>query len=402
MSKQNPFSKALSFIEAKLQQVDGIRKPQLKFLSTLFEVMWTVPHRINFLNMGRFSSLSEQTFRLQFLKGFDFLGLFISMLSGKGKKEMLLVFDPSFISKSGKHTYGLARYWNGKAQRAEKGLEIGCLGAIDVADGTAYHLLAKQTRPDKTGSRMEQYVAMIKEQTVKLLSISRYLCVDGYFMKSTFIGTLQKEGFKVVTKMRSDGNLREVYKGIKSKGRGRPKVYGNKIDLKQIDKRKWKKCYQTEEMTGNERILYCVALKQQVKVVYVHKPETTGYEVLLSIDMELSGSKIIAYYRLRFQIEFLIRDAKQHGGLEDCQARDEKKLHYHFNMALGSVSTAKLTLWATLRNKQEVPFSMHNIKQYFYNKYLTETIFGNLDLDLNCRKINKLYHQCLDIGRIAA
>jgi IS4 transposase len=281
-------------------------------------------------------------------------------------------------------------------------LEIGCLGAIDVADGTAYHLLAKQTRPDKTGSRMEQYVAMIKEQTVKLLSISRYLCVDGYFMKSTFIGTLQKEGFKVVTKMRSDGNLREVYKGIKSKGRGRPKVYGNKIDLKQIDKRKWKKCYQTEEMTGYERILYCVALKQQVKVVYVHKPETTGYEVLLSTDMELSGSKIIAYYRLRFQIEFLIRDAKQHGGLEDCQARDEQKLHYHFNMALGSVSTAKLTLWATLRNKQEVPFSMHNIKQYFYNKYLTETIFGNLDLDLNCRKINKLYHQCLDIGRIAA
>ena len=402
MSKQNPFSKALSFIEAKLQQVDGIRKPQLKFLSTLFEVMWTVPHRINFLNMGRFSSLSEQTFRLQFLKGFDFLGLFISMLSGKGKKEMLLVFDPSFISKSGKHTYGLARYWNGKAQRAEKGLEIGCLGAIDVADGTAYHLLAKQTRPDKTGSRMEQYVAMIKEQTVKLLSISRYLCVDGYFMKSTFIGTLQKEGFKVVTKMRSDGNLREVYKGIKSKGRGRPKEYGNKIGLKQIDKRKWKKCYQTEEMTGYERILYCVALKQQVKVVYVHKPETTGYEVLLSTDMELSGSKIIAYYRLRFQIEFLIRDAKQHGGLEDCQARDEQKLHYHFNMALGSVSTAKLTLWATLRNKQEVPFSMHNIKQYFYNKYLTETIFGNLDLDLNCRKINKLYHQCLDIGRIAA
>jgi len=71
-------------------------------------------------------------------------------------------------------------------------------------------------------------------------------------------------------------------------------------------------------------------------------------------------------------------------------------------MALGSVSTAKLTLWATLKNKEEVPFSMHNIKQYFYNKYLTETIFANLGLDLNCKKINRLYHQCLDIGRIAA
>ncbi|MFZ6024992.1 MAG: hypothetical protein ACOYVG_11135 [Bacteroidota bacterium] len=140
--------------------------------------------------MGRFSSLSEQMFRLQFLKEFDFLSLFISMLSGKEKKEMLLVFDPSFIPKSGKQTYGLARYWNGKSQRAEKGLEIGCLGAIDVSEATAYHLLARQTRPDKTSSRMEQYVSMIKEKTAKLTEISRYLCVDGYFMKSTFIEPL--------------------------------------------------------------------------------------------------------------------------------------------------------------------------------------------------------------------
>lgn len=401
MKIANPFSKAQSFIEVKLQQVNGIKKPQLKFLSTLFEVMWTVPHRINFMNMGRFSSMSEQTFRLQFKKGFDFLSLFISMLSGK-KKEMLLVFDPSFINKSGKYTYGLARYWNGKAQRAEKGLEIGCLGAIDVADGTAYHLLAKQTSPDKTDSRMSQYVSIIKDAAAKLLTISRCVVVDGYFMKSTFIYPLQKEGFKVITKMRSDGNLKEVYKGVKSKGRGRPKLYGAKIDLKGIDKRKWKKCYQAEEMTGYERIVYCVTLKQSVKVVYLQKTEGTGYEVLLSTDKELSGEKIIQYYRLRFQIEFLIRDAKQHGGLEDCQARDEQKLHYHFNMALGSVSAAKLTLWATLKNKKEVPFSMHNIKQYFYNKYLTETIFANLELDLSCRKINRLYYQCLDIGRIAA
>jgi hypothetical protein len=111
--------------------------------------------------------------------------------------------------------------------------------------------------------------------------------------------------------------------------------------------------------------------------------------------------RVVAYYRLRFQIEFLILDAKQHGGLEDCQARDEQKLNYHFNIALGSLSTAKLTLWATLKNKKEVPFSMHNNKQYFYNKYLTETIFSNLELDLSC-KINKLYYQCFDIGCIAA
>lgn len=108
--------------------------------------------------------------------------------------------------------------------------------------------------------------------------------------------------------MRCDGNLKEVYNGLKSKGRGRPKLYGEKIDLQQIDRRKWEKCWQTEEMTGYERIVYCVTLKQRVKVVYVHKPDTGGYEVLLSTDLELSGEKIIAYYRLRFQIVPRTRD----------------------------------------------------------------------------------------------
>lgn len=56
-----PFSKTLRFIEAKLYQVSGIKKKQLKFSFTLFEVMWTAPYYMNFMNMGRFSSLSEQT-----------------------------------------------------------------------------------------------------------------------------------------------------------------------------------------------------------------------------------------------------------------------------------------------------------------------------------------------------
>jgi hypothetical protein len=32
--------------------------------------------------------------------------------------------DASFVPKSGKHTYGLDRFWNGSHSRAEKGLEI--------------------------------------------------------------------------------------------------------------------------------------------------------------------------------------------------------------------------------------------------------------------------------------
>lgn len=119
-------------------------------------------------------------------------------------------------------------------------------------------------------------------------------------------------------------------------------------------------------------------------------------------DKELDGSLIVRYYRLRFQIEFLIRDAKQHAGLEDCQARSENKLYFHFNMAFSVVSIAKAATWLSIPKEQREAFSMRNLKLLYYNKLLTERIFENLALDLNCKKIKRLYRQCLDIGQLAA
>ena len=111
---------------------------------------------------------------------------------------------------------------------------------------------------------------------------------------------------------------------------------------------------------------------------------------------------MIEYYQLRFQIEFLIRDAKQHTGLEECQARSEIKLYNHFNMSMMAVSLMKYRCWATLPDKSKLPFSMRSIKTWFYNKYLTETIFSNLGLELNNNKLKRLYNQCLNIGAMAA
>jgi len=88
--------------------------------------------------------------------------------------------------------------------------------------------------------------------------------------------------------------------------------------------------------------------------------------------------------------------------LEECQARSENKLYFHFNTALSTVSVAKAAVWLSLPKKKREAFSMRNIKLMYYNKIITERIFSNLALDLNCKKIKRLYDQCLDIGRLAA
>jgi Transposase DDE domain len=213
-----------------------------------------------------------------------------------------------------------------------------------------------------------------------------------------------KESFiTAVTKARQDANMRYMYKGAQSKGRGRKKRYDGKVNWQCMDKRRWKLCYEDDHLKAYEAVLYSVALKQQVKVVYVQsKDRRDSYEVLLCTDTMMSGQKVISYYRLRFQIEFLIRDAKTSTGMEHCQARSEEKLYNHFNMAMLSISVVKYRTWAKLPDKQQVPFSIRSIKTYCLNKYMANTIFLNLDLDLSCNKIKRLYNQCLNIGCMAA
>lgn len=136
-------------------------------------------------------------------------------------------------------------------------------------------------------------------------------------------------------------------------------------------------CYQDDDIVAYEAVAWSVKLKQQLKVVYVKARERKGYEVLVCTDREMEGEKVLRYYRLRFQIEFLIRDAKAHSGLDHCQGRSEEKLYNHFNMAMMSVSAVKYQTWAKLPNKEEVPFSMRSIKTFCMNQYMTLTIFAS-------------------------
>jgi hypothetical protein len=313
------------------------------------------------------------------------------------------------VPRSGKQTPGLYKFWNGSQQRAEKGLEAGVLALIDVDDRMAYYIEATQTEvaaidpgADNKGT-MEQYAQMITTDKAMLLQYSTVVVVDGYFMKKGFIEALRAEGFQVVTKGRRDADLKYLYHG-KYSGHGPPRQYSGKVNLQHIDKRRWKQCYQHEEITAYEAVVYSVSLKCKVKAVYVVSEKEKGYDLLISTDVTLAGEKVLQYYRLRFQIEFLIRDARQYAGLEQCQARSHDKLYNHWNMALFSVSLARWQWWAKLPEdqKQDTPFSMRSVKTCCLNQYMAETIFSILGLDMSSNKVKRLFNQCLNIGNLAA
>ncbi len=403
----NAFNKIIDLVSASLQKLQNISKPRFKFFSTVVELWLGLPVRYTMLNLSRIGSYSEKSIRLHFEKLFDFVSFNCEVINKNCSKDLIAAFDPSFIPKSGKQTPGLGRWWSGKDQCTLKGLEISCLSIVDVKAGTAMSLEAVQTPSKevlqaKKQNLVSHYVSIIKKQMPTLKTMIRYLVADGYFMKHDFIAPLLKEGLHIITKMRPDANLRYAYNGPKESRRGRPKAYDGKVDCSNIDKRRIKKFQEDEQVVCYSGIVYCMALKQLVTILYLQDKQSRRYEIFLCTDTLIKPELIIKYYRLRFQIEFLIRDAKQHCGLGECQARSENKLYFHFNIALSAVSVAKAATWLCLPKEKREAFSMRNIKLMYYNKIMTERIFSNLALDLNCKKIKRLYFQCLDIGALAA
>lgn len=362
LRSSNAINKIGGLVSASLQNLDKISKPRFKFMLAVFDMWLSLPLRYTMLNLSRFGQYCDKSIRLYFEQFFDFVSFNTHLLEKHGSKELIVAFDPTFIPKSGKQTPGLGKWWSGTRQCALKGLEIGCLAVVDVGASTALSVEAVQTpTPEALQSQgknlISHYVSIIQKQLPVLKTIAvEYLVADGYFMKHDFIHPLVKQGLHIITKMRPDANLRYVYNGPKAKGRGRPKRYDGKVDCCCIDKRRIRKLGEEEQTVYYSGLVYAIALKQVVRIVYVQDKQSNSYQILVCTNTELSAEKIMCYYRLRFQIEFLIRDAKQYCGLEQCQARSEQKLYFHFNMALSAVSIAKAATWLCLPKEKRGAF----------------------------------------------
>ena len=200
--------------------------------------------------------------------------------------------------------------------------------------------------------------------------------VDGYFSKQKFVDGLCTLDMHLVSKLRRDANLRHLYRGSRHSGPGRPETYDGKVifsDLARFEQVE----SGDEDIALYHQVVNHVHLKRNLRLVLVRHRPTERYVLLFSTDVALSAQTIYRYYKVRFQIEFLFRDAKQFTGLSDCQARSANKLRFHFNVSLSAVSFAKLEA-RRLSDKRGVPFSMASLKRRCFNQHLLDRILDLL------------------------
>ncbi len=413
------------YINNILEKMTDVAKPQKKFLVTLISTILLMRGKVNFRNMSRYSNLNEKTYSRQFRKPFDFADFNKQLVEETvpSDHEKIAVMDCSFIPKSGKKTYGLGFFYDSSHDQAAKGLEISNLAVIDVTNNTGYSISGWQTPPqeeievliaeqrsaesdeqreDEDITRVDFYAQHLRRYAAYLPNDVKYLVTDGYYAKIKFINAVDEVNLNAIGKLRHDANLRYLYDGPQKK-RGAKRKYDGKVKFDDRSRLEYvgevdKDIHLYTAVVNN------VNLKRNIRLVYVfnlRNKKKPGYALLFSTDTKLDTITIYRYYKARFQIEFIFRDAKQFTGLSDCQARQQESLDFHFNASLTALNLAKVDAYFSFDYDPDTPFSMITQKMVYFNEHLLEKVFSILDLDLSLIKCNPDFEALRTYGAIA-
>lgn len=389
-----------------LHKMPELSKRKRDFFIHLMSLLVSLRGRFNFMNLSRWGIFNELTYRQHFGKAFDFMTFNSALVLGHCSGQLVITFDPSYLSKSGRHTYGLGRFWSGCARQVKKGLELAGFCCVDLGQWTAMHLYGCQTVPVEGQGLMDFYISLLRELSAELLKISKILCVDAYFSRHDYVAAALACGFTLISRLRYDAVLYYLYTGPRAGKRGRPKTYDGKVD-KQAPRAGVFERFETADGTvAYHGVVYIKSLKRSARVVIVPQQEGKGGSktprVFFSTDTQMDGKQVLRLYKARFQCEFLYRDAKQHTGLAQAQCRSKEKLHYHLNAALTAVSLAKAAHYLNQEDQQPGSFSMADIKTRYANELMLEKFIDVFGIDPEQEDNSLKMQQLYKMGSIAA
>lgn len=277
----------------------------------------------------------------------------------------LLAGDETVVSKSGKHTFGLDRFFSSLFDKAIPAIACFSIAVIHVGKRQAYSLSneqvvrtqeEKQQARDRKEKRKERSktkapakpkgrpkgsknhnkaqqtlsaeLLRIHTQAKKVCELMRkrlrvsYFVLDGHFGNHLACQMVRQLDLHLISKMRSDAALYLVPTALQKQLRPRLK-YGDRLDFADLPADLLRSSHTQEGYLTQVYQVRCLhkQFARLLNVVILKKTHLSsgrvGHVILFSSDLFLGAEALIDYYTLRFQIEFTFRDAKQHFGLED-------------------------------------------------------------------------------------
>lgn len=331
--------------------------------------------------------------------------------------EYILAGDETIVTKAGKQSYGLDRFFSSIYGKAVPGLAFFALSLVSVQARRSYPVMVEQrvrTAAEKQQARSRQVrdkksakrqrgrpkgqqnkdksqiewtpeLQLIQTMLQKLMALVgtacsvAYLVMDGHFGNNNALQMVrQATSLHLISKLRHDAALYFVYAG-EQKRCGPRRRYGDKLTYLAIPAHYQVESYQEEKI--HTTIYQATMLHKNfacpLNVVIIVKTNlTTGahaHTVLFSSDLALPYAKLIDYYSLRFQLEFNFRDAKQFWGLEDFMQVKPTPLANAVNLSLFMVNLSHVLVQQMRHHDPDV--SLLDLKAFFRGrKYAIDTL----------------------------
>lgn len=325
---------------------------------------------------------------------------------------ILMSGDHVVVTKSGKTTYGLDRFFSSLYGKMVPGLCFLSLSLLSVKRRRSYPVVTEQVdkpletsvpappkkkkgggprgRPKGSKNRnrhdvelspslcfIQTHIKRLLEQIGEAFKVV-YFVFDGELGHNDAMQMVRQVGLHLISKLRHNSALYSPYDGPYS-GRGPGRKYGQKLDYHDIPSEYLQSTSIDKEVKTQ---IYQMSLWHKkfsdllniVVIVKTHlKTNQTAHVVLFSSDVSLSDEQLIDYYRLRFQLEFNFRDAKQYWGLEDFMSVKERPVYNSANLAMFMVNMSHALI--RLMRDQWPDFSVNDLKAWFRGqKYVIETL----------------------------
>jgi hypothetical protein len=393
---------------------------ELRQLSVIVPAVLAMSGPITMLNLARWTGPggSERTIRRFYHASIVWLkvnwALNRASLQEAGGR-FLLAGDETVVTKAGKKTHGVSRFFSSIYRRSVPGLAFFGVSLISVAAQDSTMMLLEQlTKAESTtaqaasqgakksskgakqpakpkggrpsGSKnqnrrdieLPQYLQNIQGYLQQVLAVVGdklsipYCVLDGAFGNNHALQMVRRLDLHLVSKLAKNSALYFPYTGVQKKVGNRRK-YGSKLDYQQIPTR-----YRTESFTEDgvrtdiyQMTLWSKAFPDPLNIVIIVRNKLATQEcahvVLFSSDLTLAYDQLILYYRLRFQIEFNFRDDKQFWGLEDFMNLKARPVYNAANLAIFMGNLA--TRLVRQRRTQCPDFSVNDLKADYRGRF---------------------------------
>jgi putative transposase len=390
-------------------------------MSRIIPAMLAMTGRVTMLGISRWtekggSYRTVQRFFNAVLPWATLFWLFFKRHLFEADATYILAGDECVVTKAGKMTHGLDRFFSSLYGKPVPSLAFFVLSLINVSQRCSHPIMVEQvirteaekeaakakkekkkTKPkgkpgrpkesknrDKTQVELTPELTRIQQMVQELLALIlgalliKHLVLDGHFGNNNALQMTRQCGLHLVSKLRYDSALYFRYDGPYA-GFGPYRKYGDKIDYAAIPAQYLQAIITEKEIRTEiyQAEMLHKEFAQPLNVVIIVKTNIkTGaraHVVLFSSNLFLSYDCLIDYYRLRFQIEFNFRDAKQYWGLEDFMNVKETPVTNAANLSLFMVNLSQLLLRDF--RQQDSTVNVLDLKAYYRgHKYVAETL----------------------------